>query len=133
MVARLRKELSEAEKDSSKGRHRARQRAVKESLANLLPGDVVEVPGPRRLGTVVVVFPAGNPANPRVGVITQQAQLRRRELQKELARLAVEVDGKVEPVLDDLVAKLPEDLQPLAAQARAAALSARRALLGQSR
>ena len=63
----------------------------------------------------------------------QQAQLRRRELQKELARLAVEVDGKVEPVIDDLVAKLPEDLQPLATQARAAALSARRALLGQSR
>jgi hypothetical protein len=63
----------------------------------------------------------------------QQAQLRRRELQKELARLAVEVDGKVEPVLDDLVAKLPDDLRPLADQARAAALSARRALLGQSR
>ena len=63
----------------------------------------------------------------------QQAQLRRRELQKELTRLAVEVDGKVEPVLDDLVAKLPDDLRPLADQARAAALSARRALLGQSR
>ena len=63
----------------------------------------------------------------------QQAQLRRRELQKELARLAVEVDGKVEPVLDDLVAKLPDDLRPLADQARAAAVSARRALLGQSR
>ena len=63
----------------------------------------------------------------------QQVQLRRRELQKELARLAVEVDGKVEPVLDDLVAKLPEDIQPLATQARAAALSARRVLLGQSR
>ena len=63
----------------------------------------------------------------------QQAQLRRRELQKELARLAVEVDGKVEPVLDDLVAKLPEDLQPLATQARAAALTARRVLLGQSK
>ena len=63
----------------------------------------------------------------------QQVQLRRRELQKELARLAVEVDGKVEPVLDDLVAKLPEDLQPLASQARAAALGARRVLLGQSK
>jgi hypothetical protein len=63
----------------------------------------------------------------------QQAQLRRRELQKELARLAVEVDGKVEPVLDDLVAKLPEDLRPLATQARAAALSARRVILGQPR
>lgn len=63
----------------------------------------------------------------------QQVQLRRRELQKELARLAVEADEKIEPVLDDLVAKLPEDLQPLAAQARAAALGARRALLGQSK
>jgi hypothetical protein len=63
----------------------------------------------------------------------QQAQLRRRELQKELARLADEVDGKVEPVLDDLVARLPEDLRPLAGQARAAATSARRVLLGQGR
>ena len=63
----------------------------------------------------------------------QQAQLRRRELQKELARLADEVDGKVEPVLDDLVARLPEDLRPLADQARAAATSARQVLLGQRR
>ena len=63
----------------------------------------------------------------------QQAQLRRRELQKGLARLAEEVDGKVDPVLDDLVARLPEDLRPLATQARAAALGARRVLLGQPR
>jgi hypothetical protein len=62
----------------------------------------------------------------------QQLQVRRRDLQKELARLAVEVDGKVEPVLDDLVAKLPDDLRPLATQARSAALTARRVLLGQS-
>jgi hypothetical protein len=61
----------------------------------------------------------------------QQAQLRRREIQKDLARLAAELDGKIDPVLDDVVARLPEDLQPLAAQARAAALSARRSLLGQ--
>lgn len=63
----------------------------------------------------------------------QQLQVRRRDLQKELARLADEMDGKVEPVLDDLVAKLPDDLRPLAGQARAAANSARRALLGQGR
>jgi len=62
----------------------------------------------------------------------QQAQLRRRELQKDLAKLAVEVDAKVDPVLDDLVARLPDDLRPLAVQARAAALAARRTLLGQS-
>jgi hypothetical protein len=63
----------------------------------------------------------------------QQAQLRRRDLQRDLARLAVEVDEKVEPLLDDVVARLPEDLRPLAAQARAAALTARRSLLGQDR
>ncbi len=63
----------------------------------------------------------------------QQAQLRRRDLQRDLARLAVEVDEKVEPLLDDVVARLPEDLRPLVAQARAAALTARRSLLGQDR
>ena len=61
----------------------------------------------------------------------QQAQVRRRELQKELARLAVEVDEKVDPVLDDLEARLPEDLRPLLVQARAAARSAQRSLLGE--
>ena len=63
----------------------------------------------------------------------QQAQLRRRDLQRDLARLAVEVDEKVDPLLDDVVARLPEDLRPLAAQARAAAVAARRSLLGQDR
>jgi len=63
----------------------------------------------------------------------QQAQLRRRDLQRDLARLAVEVDEKVDPLLDDIVARLPEDLRPLAAQARAAAVTARCSLLGQDR
>lgn len=63
----------------------------------------------------------------------QQAQLRRRDLQRDLARLAVEVDERVDPLLDDMVARLPEDLRPLAAQARAAAVTARRSLLGQDR
>lgn len=60
----------------------------------------------------------------------QQLQLRRRDLQRELAKLAVEVDEKVDPVLDDLVAKLPDDVRPAAVQARAAVLSARKSLLG---
>ena len=98
--ARLRKELSEAEKDTSKGRNRARQRAVKDSLANLLPGDIIEVPGTRRLGTAVVVFPAGNPANPRVGIITQEAQLRR-----------IGTDDVTEPVDPVGGARLPQYIQ----------------------
>lgn len=60
----------------------------------------------------------------------QQAQVQRRQLQKELARLAVEVDEKVEPVLDDLEAKLSDDLRPLLVSARSAARSARDSLLG---
>lgn len=58
----------------------------------------------------------------------QQAQLRRRDLQKELARLAAEVDEKVDPVLDDLQTRLPDDFHPLVASARSAAHS----LLGRS-
>lgn len=60
----------------------------------------------------------------------QQAQVQRRQLQKELARLAVEVDEKVEPVLDELEAKLSDDLRPLLVSARSAARSARDSLLG---
>lgn len=60
----------------------------------------------------------------------QQAQVRRRQLQKELARLAVEVDEKVVPVLDDLEAKLSDDLRPLVVSARSAARSARDSLFG---
>ena len=53
----------------------------------------------------------------------QQAQLRRRQLQKQLAKAAGEVDQKVDPVLDDLEARLPEDFRPLVASARSAAHS----------
>jgi ATP-dependent RNA helicase HelY len=120
--ARLRKELSEAEKDSSKGRHRARQRAVKESLANLLPGDVIEVPGPRALGTAVVVFPAGNPANPRVGVITQQAQLRRISTE--------DLDAPVDPVAG---ARLPQNIQVKTPTQRKDIAAAMRAALREHR
>lgn len=60
----------------------------------------------------------------------QQVQLRRRDLQRDLAKLAAEMDEKVDPVLDDLVARLPEDIRPLAVSARVAARSARRTLLG---
>ncbi len=61
----------------------------------------------------------------------QQAQLRRRDLQRDLAKLAAEVDKVVDPLLDTLVARLPDDARPLVTQARSAALGVRRALLGQ--
>lgn len=60
----------------------------------------------------------------------QQVQLRRRELQKELARLAVEVDEMLDPVLDDVEATLPDDLRSLVASARTVARDVQRSLLG---
>lgn len=59
----------------------------------------------------------------------QQAQVRRRQLQRELSKLVAEVDERVEPVLDDLEARLSDEVRPLVAQAR----SAVRSLLGQAR
>ena len=73
----LRKEVASAEKSGSQGRRRAHIAAVKESLADLAVGDVIELDAGRRLGRAVVVMPAGNPQNPRVGVVTDSAQLRR--------------------------------------------------------
>src|SRR5690625_6751247 len=48
-----------------------------ESLNNLAVGDIIDIHGARNLGTAVVVSAAGNPTNPRVGVVTAKAQLRR--------------------------------------------------------
>jgi hypothetical protein len=60
----------------------------------------------------------------------QQAQVRRRQLQKDLARLAVEVDERLDPVLDDLEARVSDDVRPLVAQARSALRTAQQSLLG---
>ncbi|MDY6055409.1 DEAD/DEAH box helicase [Micrococcus sp.] len=97
---RLRKELASAQKSGSQGRRRAHLAAVKDSLADLAVGDVVELVDGRPLGRAVVVFPAGNPQNPRVGVVTDKAQLR---------RIGVDdVTGPVEPIAG---ADLPQILQ----------------------
>lgn len=97
---RLRKELAAAEKSGSQGRRRARLGALKESLSELAVGDVVDLREGRALGRCVVVFPAGNPQNPRVGVITDKAQLRR-----------IGVDDLASPVEPIAGADLPQLLQ----------------------
>ncbi|XNZ01161.1 DEAD/DEAH box helicase [Micrococcus luteus] len=97
---RLRKELAAAEKAGSQGRRRARLGALKESLSDLAVGDVVDLRHGRALGRCVVVFPAGNPQNPRVGVITDKAQLRR-----------IGVDDLAEPLEPIAGADLPQLLQ----------------------
>lgn len=75
--ARLRQEVSKAEKAASRSRNRVLRRAIMESLNKLAEGDIIDVQGSRNLGTSVVVSAAGNPTNPRVGVVTAKGQLRR--------------------------------------------------------
>jgi phosphate uptake regulator len=60
----------------------------------------------------------------------QQAQVRRRDLQKSLARLAAEVDERVDPVLDELETRVPDEARPLVVGARSAARGLERALFG---
>jgi hypothetical protein len=63
----------------------------------------------------------------------QQAQVRRRQLGKDLSRLAAEVDERLDPVLDDFEARLSDEIRPLVAQARSAVRTAQRSLLGPDR
>src|SRR5690625_4432039 len=97
--ARLRQELSTAEKAASRSRNRVRRRAIMESLNKLAEGDIIDVQGSRQLGTSVVVSAAGNPTNPRVGVVTAKGQLRR-----------LSTDEMDEPVLPFAGVELPRKL-----------------------
>jgi hypothetical protein len=60
----------------------------------------------------------------------QQAQVRRRRLQKDLSRLAADIDDRVDPVLDDVEARLSDEVRPLVVQARSALRTVERSLLG---
>jgi len=60
----------------------------------------------------------------------QQAAVQGRALRRELSKLAVEVDERVDPLLDDVEAKVPDELRPLMVQVRTAARSLQRTLLG---
>ncbi|MFB0834245.1 DEAD/DEAH box helicase [Arthrobacter halodurans] len=75
--ARLRQELAEAEKTVARTASRARRSAAEESLEQLMPGDVVDVPGPRRLGRSVVIAVSDSHRDPRPTVLTEDRQIRR--------------------------------------------------------
>ena len=97
--AQLRKELSQAEKAASRSRNRVQRQAIMESLNNLAVGDILDVQGNRNLGTCVVVSAAGNPTNPRVGVVSAKGQLRR-----------ISTDELDEPILPFAGVDLPRKL-----------------------
>ncbi|MEE2569120.1 DEAD/DEAH box helicase [Pseudarthrobacter sp. J64] len=75
--ARLRRELSDAEKATSRTLTRARKSLAEDSLARLLPGDVVDVPLGRSPGPVVVLAADHHSREPRPSVLTLDGQLRR--------------------------------------------------------
>jgi ATP-dependent RNA helicase HelY len=75
--ARMRAELTQRERELSRGRSAARRAAVLESLAGLQRGDVVVVPGGRRAGTAVVLEPAASANAPLLLLLTEHHQLRR--------------------------------------------------------
>lgn len=97
--AELRQELAKAEKAASRSRSRVQRRAIMESLNNLAVGDIIDVQGNRRLGRSVVVSAAGNPTNPRVGLVTAKGQLRR-----------ISTDEMDEPVVPFAGVELPRKL-----------------------
>ena len=75
--ASMRAELSQLERELSRGRSAARRAAVIESLAGLERGDIVVVPGGRRAGTAVVLEPAASATAPQALLLTEHRQLRR--------------------------------------------------------
>jgi ATP-dependent RNA helicase HelY len=75
--ARIRAELTQRERELSKHRSASRRAAVVESLATLVRGDVIVVPGGRRAGTAVVLDRATDKAAPVVLVLTEHRQLKR--------------------------------------------------------
>ncbi|MBO0776190.1 MAG: RNA helicase, partial [Actinobacteria bacterium] len=66
--ARLRRELTELERESARERSAARRAAAAQSLEQLRPGDIIRVPGGRRPGMALVLDPglAGGPNRKRM-------------------------------------------------------------------
>ena len=75
--AGLRRRIGELEKGASKARRADRREEALESLAQLKPGDVIEVPAGKFAGYAVVVDPGYTPEGPRPYVVTADRQARR--------------------------------------------------------
>ena len=75
--AGLRRRIGELEKGASKAKRADRREEALESLAQLKPGDVIEVPAGKFAGYAVVVDPGYTPEGPRPYVVTADRQARR--------------------------------------------------------
>jgi ATP-dependent RNA helicase HelY len=113
--ARLRRELSDAENMTSRTKSRARKSLNDDSLARLLPGDVVNVPGGRAPGPAVVLSSDHSSREPRPAVLTLDNQLRR--IGND------DLEGPISPVTRIRIpksfnAKVPKSRRDLASSAR---------------
>ncbi len=122
--ARLRRRLSEAEKDSSRAVARRRRSQALESLERLRVGDVIRVPAGRRSGFAVVLDPgtAGGLEGPRPTVLTADRDVRRLSLH--------DVPTPVEPVA---TVRIPKGFNPRNPGARRDLASSMRAALHEGR
>ncbi|WP_411373327.1 DEAD/DEAH box helicase [Arthrobacter sp. MPF02] len=113
--ARLRRELSDAEHSASRTTSRARKSLSEDSLARLLPGDVVDVPGGRAPGPAIVLSADHSSREPRPAVLTLDNQLRRIGFD--------DLEGPISPVTRIRIpksfnAKVPKSRRDLASSAR---------------
>lgn len=113
--ARLRRELSDAENITSRTKSRARKSLNEDSLARLMPGDVVDVPGGRAPGLAVVLSSDHSGREPRPAVLTLDNQLRRIGTE--------DLEGPIAPVTRIRIpksfnAKVPKSRRDLASSAR---------------
>ncbi|NHU84298.1 DEAD/DEAH box helicase [Kocuria sp. JC486] len=98
--AQLRRDLKDAEKAAEKSRSVARRSQAGQSLSDLRPGDVVDIPHGRNRGYAVVVATDPRAEEPRPVVVTYDANLRRLGAQ--------DLDGPLTPVS---FVKLPNRLR----------------------
>ena len=113
--ARLRRELSDAENAGTKSKYRNRKSLSDDSLARLLPGDVVDVPGGRAPGPAIVLSSDHGSREPRPAVLTLDNQLRRIGTD--------DLEGPISPVTRIRIpksfnAKVPKSRRDLASSAR---------------
>ncbi|WAJ34649.1 DEAD/DEAH box helicase [Arthrobacter sp. FX8] len=128
--ARLRRELSDAENATSRTKSRVRKSLCDDSLARLLPGDVVNVPGGRAPGPAVVLSSDHASREPRPAVLTLDNQLRRIG--------ADDLEGPIAPVTRVRIpksfnAKVPKSRRDLASSVRNALRENRPPAPGQNR
>ncbi|MFB0839495.1 DEAD/DEAH box helicase [Arthrobacter sp. E44] len=128
--ARLRRELSDAESATSRTKSRVQKSLSGDSLARLLPGDVVNVPGGRAPGPAVVLSSDHGSREPRPAVLTLDNQLRRIGTD--------DLEGPIAPVTRIRIpksfnAKVPKSRRDLASSVRNALRENRPPAPGQNR